>query len=144
MGNSVRLTPEEFQEKHARRTKGAIADLKAGVARVTEAPGKKAAAKVEKMRSKLLESIDDGTWEKRVAAVPLEDWQKAMIEKGAGRVGAGIDGAKDKVTKFATQLIAHENSVLGRLADMADLTLEDSIARARFWIEEMNKFDYRP
>lgn len=143
MAKTVRLTAKQFQEKHARRTKGAISDLKAGVNRVTEAPGKKAAAKVEKMRAKLVEAIDDGTWAERTAAVTLEEWKEKMLTKGAGRVSEGIDGAAAKVEAFAEQLIAHENSVLARIEGMPDLTLEDSISRARFWIEEMAKFKKR-
>jgi len=113
------------------------------VERVTEAPGKKAAAKVEKMRAKLIESIDDGTWAARTSAVTLEEWKQKMLTKGAGRVSEGIDGASEKVEAFAEQLIAHENSVLARIEGMPDLTLEDSISRARFWIEEMAKFKKR-
>lgn len=144
MAKKVRLTATEFREKHAKRTKGAISDLKLGVQKVTEAPGKAAAAKVDKMRAKLLEKIDDGTWAERTAAVTLDEWQNAMLTKGAGRVSEGIDGAADKVEAFAEQLIAHENALLGDIADMPDLTLEDSISRARAWIEGMAKFKKRP
>lgn len=144
MAKKVRLTAKEFQEKHNKRTKGAIADLKAGVKRVTEAPGKKAAAKVDKMRARLIEKIDDGTWAERTAAVPLEEWQESMLTKGAGRVSDGLDRAAGKVEAFAEQLIAHENVVLGEIADMPDLTLEDSIGRARHWIERMAVFKKKP
>lgn len=140
MPKKVRLTAQEFQQKHLKRTKGAIADLKAGVARVTEAPGKKAAAKVDKMRAKLLEKIDDGTWAERTGSVTLEEWQEAMLKKGAGRVGDGLDRAESKVIAFAEQLIRHENEVLSEIEDMDDLTLEDSIARSRHWIERMAEF----
>jgi len=139
----VRVTPEEFQEKHARRVKAALDDMRRGVQRVTEAPGKKAAAKKEKMRTKILEAIDSGKWEERVASVTLEEWQRAMVEKGVARVPQGIDGAADKIRAFAEQLLAHQERVLAEIEQMPDLTLEDSIARATHWIRKMSEFKFK-
>jgi len=143
MGNSVRLTAEEFQKKHATRTKAAIEDLKVGVDKVTEAPGMKAAAKEEKMKANLNAAIDSGKWKRRVASVSLEEWKKDMKEKGAGRVSAGLDRSAEKVKAFASQLIDHENRLLTEVSKMPDLTLEDSISRSRKWIEGMAGFEYK-
>jgi len=63
----LRVTPAEFVEKHNRRTKAALEDLRRGVEAVTEAPGAKAAAKADKMRANLLEALDSGKWQRRVA-----------------------------------------------------------------------------
>ena len=141
MAKKVRLTASEFREKHARRTKAAVEDMKKGVARVTEAPGAAAAKKEDKMRTRLMESIDSGKWRRNVAAVSLDEWQKKMIEKGAPRVAAGIDAAAGKVEHFADQLISHQNSLLGKVDAMPDLTIEDSIARASEWIRGMADFE---
>lgn len=138
----IRVTPDEFVEKHARRTKGALEDLRRGVAAVTEAPGAKAANKADKMRAKLVEAIDSGKWQKRVGAVTLEDWKKAMLDKGVARVPAGVDAAADKTKKFAGQLLAHEATLKEEVDQMPDLTLEDSIARATAWIRGMSKFEF--
>ena len=140
----IKVSPDEFVEKHARRLKGALDDMRRGVERVTEAPGTKAAAKAEKMRAKLLEALDSGKWQRRVSSVPLEDWKKAMIEKGVARVSGGIDAAAPKVRKFAEQLLSYESSVKGEIERMPDLTLEDSIARATKWIRAMSKFEFKP
>jgi len=139
----VRVNASEFREKHARRTKAALDDMRAGVQRVTEAPGKKAAAQKEKMRAKLMEALDSGKWDRRVASVSLEDWKADMLEKGVGRVSAGLDRAAGKVEQFAEQLIAHENSLMSEIERMPSLTLEDSIARATAWIRGMSKFERR-
>lgn len=143
MARQVRLTPSEYREKHARRTKAAVEDMKKGVARVTEAPGAAAAAKEDKMRQKLNEALDSGKWKRNVAAVPLEEWKSKMINKGAARVAAGIDEAGPKVEKFGEQLISHQNSLLGKIDGMPDLTLEDSVSRATEWIRGMAKFEFR-
>lgn len=135
-----KLTPEQFQEKHARRLKGSLSDISAGIDRVTVAPGKKAAAKVDKMRSRLIASIDDGTWAARVGAVSLEDWKAKFKDKGLGRISAGIDGAKDKVIDFASQLLPHIEKGQAKIEGMADLTLEDSINRMNTMVRHMAEF----
>jgi hypothetical protein len=139
----VRVTPEQYQEKHARRLKGAIEDIRAGVGRVTESPTVKAAAKKEKMLAELTRAVQSGKWETRLKAVTLEQWRTNTIEKGLPRISAGIDAASTKVIAFATQLIAYENTLLTRIGGMPDLTIEDSISRATTWIREMSKFVQR-
>jgi len=138
----VKVTPEEFQEKHARRLKAALEDIRTGVAKVTEAPGQKAAAKADKWHERITAPETRRKWERRVAAVPLEERKKKMIDSGVGRIPAGIDGAKDKVIDFATKLIAYENTVLTEIEKMPDITLEDSIARASHWIRRLAEFEY--
>jgi len=139
----MKVTPAEFAEKHARRTKAALEDMRKGIQAVTEAPGLAASKKADKMRTNLLDAIDSGKWARRVAAVTLDDWKTAMLDKGVARVPAGIDAARAKTEAFATQLLAFEEAALVKLNQMPDLTLEDSIARSAFWIREMSKFEFK-
>jgi len=136
----AKLTPSEFQEKHARRLKGSLPDMRAGIGRVTESPTKKAALKVEKMKAHLLEKLDDGTWARRLSAVTLEEWKSKMIDKGLARVSGGIDGAAAKVTDFASQLLPAIDAAQAKVKAMPDLTLEDSISRMTTMVREMSKF----
>ena len=136
----IRVTPAEFQEKHARRLKGAIEDMRKGIERVDVSPGAKAAAKKDKMRARLMDALDSGKWEKRVAAVSLDEWKSAAIEKGLNRVATGIDRAAPKVQEFAAQLLAHEADGLKKIETMPDVTLEDSINRMTTWVRHMAKF----
>jgi len=138
-----KVSAEEFVEKHARRLKGALEDMRRGVERVTEAPGVKAAKKADKMRANLLEALDSGKWQRRVAAVSAEEWKAAMLNKGVNRVAAGVDSAHDKVRAFAEQLLSHQANLMNQIESMPDLTLEDSIARATAWIRGMSKFEYK-
>lgn len=135
-----RLTAEEFQEKHARRLKGATQDMRVGVERMTVSPTSLAAKKIEKMRAHLLEKIDDGTVAARLKAVTLEEWKSKMLLKGVGRVAEGIDQAHDKVVKFAGQLLPAVASAQAKVKALPDLTLEDSINRMTTYIREMAKF----
>lgn len=136
----ARKTPAEATEKWGRNLKGSIPDIEAGVDRVTEAPGKKAAAKAEKMLANLTAAVRDGTWARRVGGVSLEEWKTAMKGKGVGRIAAGVDGATAKTEEFFAQLFAYQDTIQGKLAAMPDLTLEDSINRMTTWVRDMAKF----
>jgi len=136
----AKLTPEQAQEKHARRLKGSIEDMRAGIGRVTEAPGAAAAKKQTKMLTNLTAKVTDGTWAKRVAAVPLEEWKSKMIDKGLPRVAGGIDAAKDKTTAFFAQLLPAVDAAQAKVKAMPDLTIDDSINRMTTFIREMAKF----
>lgn len=136
----AKLTPDEFQEKHARRLKGATEDIRKGVERVTEAPTLKAAAKKDKMRANLNKALDDGKWERGLKRVTLEDWKSKMIDKGVGRIAAGIDAAAPKVREFASELLPHIDKVQAEIKGMPDVSLEDNINRMTTFIRGMAKF----
>jgi len=143
MAGEIRLTPEEFAEKHARRLKAAVDDIRKGVERVSESPTAKAAAKENKMLQNIQEAISSGKWANRLRSVSLEEWKQKTISKGLGRIAAGIDEAHDKQVKFAEQLLAYEATLKSKVDEMPDLTLEDSIARATEWMRGMAKFERR-
>lgn len=136
----VKLNAQEFREKHARRLKAAVPDIQRGVENVTEAPGAKAAAQSEKWIQNLTKQSTVEKWVRQVGGVPLEDWKKAMLQKGVGRIAAGIDNASAKVEDFAEKLITHQNNGLRDIEAMPDLTLEDSVQRASTWIRHMANF----
>ena len=136
----AKLTAEEFQEKHARRLKASIPDIEKGIQRVTVSPTEKAASKVEKMRAKLLESIDNGTWQRRLRAVSLEEWKEKAISKGVPHIAAGIDAAAGKVKDFASQLLPYIDKIKADVEKLPDLTLEDSINRMATFTRGMSKF----
>ena len=92
------------------------------------------------MLANLAEKVRDGTWGRRVSAVPLEEWKRLMKDKGIGRIAAGVDGATAKTEEFFSQLFAYQDTIQSRLANMPDLTLEDSINRMTTWVRDMAKF----
>ena len=139
----ITITPEQFVEKHSRRLKGALEDMRHGVEGVTSAPGAAAAKKLDKMRAGIVRSLDDGTWARRVGAVTLEEWKKSMLEKGLNRVAAGVDGSAGKVQAFATQLLSHEATLQAEVSKLPDLTLEDSVSRMTTWVRGMAKFEFK-
>lgn len=135
-----RLTAAEFQEKHARRLKGATEDVRKGIDRVTENPCEKAAAKQEKMIANLTEAVREGKWAAGLKRVSLDAWKRAARDVGVGRIAAGIDAAKDKVIAFADELLPHIDRQKAKIAGMADVTLEDNINRMVTFIRGMGDF----
>ena len=136
----AKLTAKEFQEKHNRRLKAATEDMRMGVERVTEAPTAKAAKKADKMRTNVLKAIDDGKWAAGLNRVSLDEWKTKMINKGVGRVAAGIDEAEDKVVAFAEKLLPHVDAGKAAIDKLPDVTLEDSIQRMTSFTRHMAKF----
>jgi len=137
----IKVTAEEFAEKHARRLKGAIEDVRSGVEKVTESPTAKAAAKQTKMLQNLQQSVSSGKWANGLKRVSLEEWKQKTLSKGLGRIAAGVDEAHDKMVEFGGQLLAYESGLKDKIDKMPDLTVEDSINRATEWIRGMVKFE---
>jgi len=135
-----RVTPEEFQRKHAAPLKAAIEDMRKGFDRVREAPGAKAAASADKWHARISAAETKQKWARRVSAVSLEEWKDAIINKGLPRVAGGIDSAADDVVKFAEQLLSYQERLQAEIERMPDLTLEDSINRMTAWVRGMARF----
>ena len=134
------LTPEQIAEKQMRRTKAATQDMVAGVNNVTVAPGKQAVAKKQKAIQNWNDAMNSGKWEKGLNRVSLEDWKKSMIEKGVGRVSAGVDASKDKLVSFYSELLPFQADLSKKIENLPDLTVEDSIQRSATWIRGMANF----
>jgi len=136
----AKLTPAEFQEKHARRLTAAIEDVKKGIDRVTVNPCELAAAKQTKMLTNLTAAVNDGRWAAGLKRVSLEDWKSKARDVGANRIAAGINAAKAKVVAFAEQLLPHIDAGQAKIKTMPDITLEDNIARMTDFIRHMATF----
>ncbi|GAI84096.1 unnamed protein product [marine sediment metagenome] len=134
----AKLSATEFQEKHARRLKGATEDMRRGIDRVTESPTAKAAAKQDKMLANLTTAVNNGKWAAGLKRVTLEDWKKKARDIGVNRVAAGIDAAKEKVVAFAEDLLPHIDRGLEKVKGMPDITLDDNINRMTTFIRHMS------
>jgi hypothetical protein len=140
MAGKIRLSAVQVAEKHGRRLKGSIEDIRTGIQSVTESPTAKAAKKADKYLQGVQAAVSSGRWANRLNSVTLEDWKKAAIDKGLGRIAAGVDNAMPKTTAFFDQLLPFEASLQDQVAKLPDLTLQDSIERAAAWMRGMNKF----
>lgn len=140
MAKTVRVTPEEFARRWGTGLSGAIETMREGIKRVTVAPGKSAAAKADKWHTAISRQDTKAKWASRVGAITLEDWQASMIDKGLTRISSGVEQAQGKMAAFGEKLISHQNRLLAEQEGMADITLEDSIARMIAWTRGMSKF----
>lgn len=138
-----KLTPEQFADKQARRLKASTEDIRIGIENVTESPMKKAVLKQDKMRTNLMASIDSGKWAQRTGAVTLDQWKTSVLDKGIGRIAAGIDGARDKVIAFAGELLPYQDALKTKIDKMPDITLEDNINRMIEFTRGMSNFKRR-
>lgn len=136
----AKLTPAEFQEKHARRLSAAVEDVRKGIDRVTVNPCELAAAKQEKMLANLTAAVNDGRWAAGLRRVTLPEWKDKAKNVGAGRIATGINAAKAKVIAFAEELLPHIDAGQSKLKTMPDITLEDNIARMTSFIRHMAEF----
>ncbi len=139
----VRLGSSEISEKWGRNLKHSVPDIQRGLDGVTEAPALKAVEKQEKMLTNLTEAVTNGTWAKRLSRVSLSEWKEKTKKKVAERMSGGVDGAMGKRKEFDNYLVAELNAVLPEIEGMADLTLEDSVARVRKLMEHMSNHPYK-
>ena len=139
----AKVSPTEFAEKWGRRLKASTEDMKRGAAKVTVAPSKLAIAAQEKMKAKLIAAIEDGTWARQLGLVSLEDWQRAFIDTGVGRVSSGVDKAGAKMQRFGEWLIPTVEAGQNKIKGMPDVTLDDSINRMVEFTRHMAKNKYK-
>ena len=133
----ARVNAQQYAEKWARRMKGATEDMRIGVEQVSVAPGVQAAKKADKMLAGIQRAISDGTWQRAVSAVSLEDWKDAYLTKGIQRVAAGVDGAMNKQVQMATKLLAAVDAAVAKVNQMPDATLDDRINKSAEYMRTM-------
>lgn len=121
-----KMTPQELANKWKTRTSAATQDVIAGVDRVTEHPGRKAAQQKEAWRNNTVNAADK--WERRVQAGTLEDW-KARTKDGAQRIGQGVQAKAGKVEGFWQEFGPFQDSVTANTRAMPRGSLEQNLAR---------------
>lgn len=126
---ALKTNTDEWIEKWGRRLKSSQTDIQRGVNNVTEAPGIRAAQQVDAMRAGILESLDNGTWQRAVSAVSLGAWQDAMINKGIPRLAVGVDQAATKIRDKIATLLKEVEAAQSTVERMPKGTFQDSLNR---------------
>lgn len=132
-------TPEQIAAQWASRLGASTQRITDGVNAVTVAPGQAAARQKAVYQQNTAAAVDK--WASRVAAVPLNDWQQAMITKGAARIGQGAQAAQGDFAQFMGQLLPHISSVKGSLPARGNL--DQNIQRMVAFTQGMAKFQRR-
>ena len=135
-----KVTPKEGADKLITRAKAAAPHIAEQVDKVTVAPTAQAAEKIDKMQQKLMEAFASGKVERGLLRVSLEEWKRAMKEKGVPRIAQGLESSRSKIEEFNEQFYAFLEQVEREIRDMPDMTLEDSIARMIHNVRRISEF----
>jgi len=133
----VRVSPTDGANKWARNLGAATQDIAAGIDRVQQAPGAKAAASSGKWLAKVTQAEDK--FKANVGAVSLQQWQQAAKD-GVGRVASGANSKKGKMEAFATEFYQHLDRGASAIGAMPTNTLEDGVAKAAAQIRHNAQF----
>lgn len=135
----AKVNAKQWLDKWGRRLNAAGPDIKAGIQRVTEAPGVKAAAASDRMLAAITESIQSGHWANRVSSVSLGDWQAAMVDKGIPRLTQGVAGAQKNKERQITALLDNVDAAAAEAHALPKGGIEQSIARATAFMRAMSE-----
>lgn len=139
----AKLTPSEFASKWARNLTSAAGDIVAGAEKVTESPGKLAAASKDLWAAKMSNPATHDRWARRTGAVSLEDWKAKMRAKVPSNLPSGVAGAEGKMTDFAGKLLPYQDANIGKIKAIKKVTLADSKRRMDEWFDVMSKFSVK-
>lgn len=131
-------TPQQTARKWQSRLKGATTEIREGVQAVERSPMEAAASNPEKWLNGVQQSAVK--WANRLRAVPLETWKQRTVDIGIGRIPAGVDAAVSDMEGFFGELADYQTRIDRELNDMADVTLEDAIARMTHQVRRMSEF----
>lgn len=134
MGN---VTPQDAAAQWAQRLAGSTDKITKGIQSVTVAPGQ-AAARQKQVWVQNTTSAQD-KWATNVAAVSLNDWQTAAINKGVVRIAGGAQASQAKFAEFMTQLLPHIDRVKSSLPARGNL--DANIARMVAFSRGMSQFN---
>lgn len=134
----ARVNSQQWLQKWSTNLNAAGPYIKSGVARVSTAPGQLAAAASDRMLAGVTASISNGTWQRNVSKVSLQDWQNAMVNKGIPRLQQGT--AQAVATKGAKidQLLSAVDAAASAANQLPKGGLEQGIARATTFMREMS------
>lgn len=123
-------SPVEVARKWQANLSASIESIKNGVNAVTEAPTERAARRVDAMVAGVQRAASEGKIQDGLRRVTLADWQRAMTEKGVGRIATGAAAAQPKVAAFLTEFLPHVEEGQRRLDSMPRGDLETNLQRA--------------
>ena len=135
-----KVNAKEYASKWKSNLDASTETIKLQVAKVTVAPTLEAIKKKDKMKANINKAIDDGSWERGLRSVTLEDWKSSMIDVGIDRISTGTTKAQPKMEVFGEKLLAYEGTLQAKIKGMPDLTLEQNVARMVMFVKGMAEF----
>lgn len=133
------LTDQQLYDKWKSRMSGAVNDVKLGVQNTKKSQTGNAVKAKDKYVARLQESIQKGTWEKKLKEAGDEAWKNGMLNKGADKIVTGINANEPKIQ--ASMAMVNEVGKMARdvTKDMPNNTIEDGIEKVRANINAIRK-----
>ncbi|MBW2560141.1 MAG: hypothetical protein JRE40_04705 [Deltaproteobacteria bacterium] len=132
-----------WTEKYKARTAVARPDYEWGIANPARPPTDAAIAQKATLKAKMADAATWDKWESGLRFVGNEGWAKAAKEKGAERYTRGVEFGLPKQADFASKFEPYLKSGVDAVHKMANISLEDKIARAGAMIRHNAKFRYK-
>jgi hypothetical protein len=132
------VTAQQWLQKWGNNLNAAGPYIKSGVQAVQTAPGVSAAAAQDRMLAGVQASVTSGKWARNVSAVSLQSWQNAMINKGMGRIAAGVTQAQTSATSAITTLLNNVQTAVAAANQLPKGGLQQGIARAVAYMNAMS------
>jgi len=133
-------TPAEVQAKWLTNLSNSTAEMTAGVARVSVAPGQAAAAKKQKWVNALMDTQTQDKWARNVSSVSLQSWQAAMNNYGINRVSQGAQAKAAKYQSAMNSLLPFIDSLAATVKAMPDNTPADREQRMLAMVRGMRTY----
>lgn len=133
-------TPAEVSQKWLTNLSNATAEMTAGVARVTVAPGQSAAAKKQKWVNALMDTNTQDKWARNVSSVTLQQWQAAMNNYGINRVSQGAQAKQAKFQAAVSSLLPFIDQLAATVRAMPDNTPADREQRMLAMVRGMRTY----
>lgn len=137
----ARLTPQQAAEKWMRNLQSSTQDIQAGVNRVQVNPAEQAIAAKDKMVANWNAAINNGSWERGLQNVTLQDWKNKMLNVGIPRIQQGAAAGMPKYQAYAAHVQPFMDNLQAQVQAMPNVTIEDSIARMAAWARGMHQYD---
>jgi hypothetical protein len=134
----ARVNSQQWLQKWSTNLNAAGTYIKNGVQRVQIAPGQQAAAAADRMVAGVTASVQNGTWQRNVSKVSLQDWQNAMINKGIPRLAQGTAQATATKGPKIDALLSAVDAATAATNQLPKGGLEQGIARATTFMREMS------
>lgn len=131
--------PAAVAQKWATNAGNAVQSWADGINAVTTAPGQAAARQKNAYVQGVQAKAD--VWARRVAAVPLADWQSMTTSKGQTRYPQGIQAAQSAMADFMGKFLPAVQQIANNLPPRG--TLEQNIQRMVTQVQQTAKFSYK-
>ena len=139
-GQMALPTAQAVASKWVARTSAAATDYAEGVARTDIDPTQRAIAAQARMRQRVLEAIDNGSWAQALQRVGAAGWKQAVASKGVQNFATGVAAAEQKVATAFGPLLAFEQSLQSTVQGMPNVTDADRNNRMLAWANGMRQY----